>query len=402
MKNPTAQALRRRNDDLLASADFDRAPFTVAWEITRACALSCVHCRAVAQPRRDPRELTTAEALAVIDQIRDVGAPILVVTGGDPLMRRDVYELLAYAADRGLRTSLTPSATALATPKNLQRVRQAGVRRVAVSLDGPTAEVHDRFRGFAGTYDRTLRIMRDVCEAGLTLQINTTVSRYSLPVLDQMPEIVAKAGAVQWSLFFLVPTGRGKIEDMVSPEDHERVFHWLYELSQQAPFDIKSTAAPAYRRVAMERRGAEAKPGSSVRPVAGAGYRFADGLNRPGLGVNDGKGFAFISHAGDVCPSGFLPLAAGNVRDRPFAEIYRDAPLFRELREPDKLKGRCGACEYRFVCGGSRARAWTLTGDYLAEDPSCVYQPCGFASRAWSGWADSNRRPPGPKPGALA
>lgn len=372
-----AQALRHRNDARLAAADFDLAPFTLAWEITRACALACLHCRAQAQPKPDPRQLTTAEAIGVVDQIREMGDPILVVTGGDPLMRRDVYELLAYAVHKGLRTSLTPSATALVTPKSLARVRESGVLRVAISLDGPSAEVHDRFRGFSGSFQRTVEIMRDVREAGLTLQINTTVSRYNLPVLEEMPEIVAKAEAVQWSVFFLVPTGRGKAEDMISAEDHERVFHWLYDLSRQGPFDVKSTAAPTYRRVAIQRARAEGgdSGGRSARPIAGAGYRFQDGLHRPALGVNDGKGFAFISHTGEVYPSGFLPLTAGNVRDRPLAEIYRRSSLFRDLRDPDKLKGRCGACEFREVCGGSRARAWAVSGDYLAEDPSCVYQP---------------------------
>jgi radical SAM protein with 4Fe4S-binding SPASM domain len=241
--------------------------------------------------------------------------------------------------------------------------------------------VHDRFRGFSGSFRRTLEVMRDVREAGLALQINTTVSRYNLAVLEQMPEMVAKAGAVQWSVFFLVPTGRGKAEDMVSAEEHERLFHWLYDLSRRAPFDIKSTAAPAYRRVAVQRARAEQESGGKAAgPVAGAGYRFQDGLDRPALGVNDGKGFAFISHTGEVCPSGFLPLAGGNVRERPLVDIYRRSRLFRELRDPEKLRGRCGACEFRAVCGGSRARAWAVSGDYLAEDPSCVYRPNATAA----------------------
>ncbi len=377
MRSRIASEMRRRNDARMVTADFNQSPFTLAWEITRACALACMHCRAEAQPRPDPNELTHDEAIGVIDQIREIGNPILVVTGGDPLMRRDVYDLLACAVQKGLRTSLTPSATALVTPKNLAKVRDAGVVRVAVSLDGPTAEVHDRFRGFRGTFDRTRRIMRDVTETGLALQINTTVSRFNMPVLEQMPEIVSEAGAVQWSVFFLVPTGRGKLGDMVTAEDHERTFNWLYDLSREAPFDVKSTAAPAYRRVAIERARAEAEGGGEgpARPLAGAGYRFQDGLDRPAMGVNDGNGFAFVSHTGEVCPSGFLPLAAGNVRERPLAEIYRNAPLFLDLRDPAKLKGRCGVCEFRTVCGGSRARAWAVSGDYLAEDPSCVYQP---------------------------
>lgn len=373
-----AQALRRKNDALMASANFDLAPFTLAWEVTRACALSCLHCRAKAQPKPDPRQLGHEEALRVIDQICDIGNPILIFTGGDPLMRRDVYDLMAYAVQKGLRTALTPSATALVTPKNLAKVRDAGVSRIAVSLDGPTAESHDQFRGFSGTFARTGRIMADIREAGMALQINTTVSRYNLPVLDQMVDIVAKSGAVQWSVFFLVPTGRGKLDDMISAEDHERLFNWLYDLSRQAPFDIKSTAAPAYRRVAIERARREQQEGgasTSARPIAGAGYRFQDGLDRPAMGVNDGRGFAFISHTGEVCPSGFLPLPAGNVREQTFTEIYRNSQLFRDLRDPEKLRGKCGACEFRIVCGGSRARSWAVSGDHLAEDPSCIYDP---------------------------
>jgi len=374
--SPQAKEMRERTDARFGGADFSLSPFTLAWEVTRACALSCLHCRATAQPKADPRELTTDEAIKVIDQIREAGNPILVVTGGDPLMRRDVFDLMSYAAGAGLRTSLTPSATALANPKNLQRVRDTGVLRLAVSLDGPTAEVHDAFRGFRGTFERTMGILRDAREAGLALQINTTVSRYNLSVLDQMPEIVAGSGAVQWSVFFLVPTGRGKLGDMISPEEHEQVFNWLYDLSRSAPFDVKSTAAPAYRRVAIQRAQAETE-GPGARPVAGAGFRFADGLNRPAMGVNDGNGFAFISHIGEVCPSGFLPIPAGNVREQPFAEIYRKSALFQELRDSTKLKGKCGICEYRSVCGGSRARAYAVTGDYMATDPSCAYTPAG-------------------------
>lgn len=367
-------AMRHRMDARLATADFNQSPFVLAWEITRACALACLHCRAEAQPRPDPRQLTHEEAIGLIDEIREMGDPILVVTGGDPLMRRDVFDLLAYAVQTGLRTSLTPSATALATRKNLARIRDAGVRRIAVSLDGPSAEVHDSFRGFQGSYARTREIMRDVVESGLTLQINTTISRYNLPVIDQLPEIVTEAQAVQWSVFFLVPTGRGKVSDMVSAEDHERLFNWLFDLSRDAEFDVKSTAAPAYRRVAVQRALQEGTGGSN-HPIAGAGYRFQDGLDRPAMGVNDGKGFCFVSHTGEVCPSGFLPISAGNVRDLPVSQTYRSSRLFRQLRDPSSLKGKCGGCEFKTVCGGSRARAWAVTGDYLQEDPSCVYSP---------------------------
>ncbi len=372
-KPTRAVAERQAHDARMVRADFDEAPFTIAWELTRACAFACRHCRAEAQPRRDPRELTTEESFRLIDQIKEFGDPILVITGGDPMMRRDLHDILEYAVQRGLRTSLTPTTTRLVTQEALVRVKEAGVRRVALSIDGPNAESHDAFRGVRGSFEIAMRIARDIADAGLSLQINTTVSRYNHYLLDEMVELVASTGAVQWSLFFLVPTGRGQQADMISPIEHERAFHWLYDLSQEAPFDVKSTAAPAYRRVVMQRT-APATAGAATT-LTGAGYRYQDGLQRPAKGVNDGKGFCFISHVGEVCPSGFLPLAAGNIRERSVVELYRDSTVFRELRDPSALKGKCGRCEFRDVCGGSRARAYALTGDYLASDASCVYEP---------------------------
>lgn len=370
---------RRAHDARLAEANFDLAPFTVAWEVTRACAFACRHCRAEAQPQRDPRELTTSEAFHLLDQIKRFGDPILVITGGDPMMRRDLYEIIRYAVQKGLRAALSPTTTRLVTPKALARVKEAGVRRVAISIDGPSAEAHDAFRAFRGSFRLARGIAQNIVAAGLSLQINTTVSRYNLHLLEEMMKLVADLGAVQWSLFFLVPTGRATAADMISPKEHEQVFHWLYGLSREAPFDIKSTAAPAYRRVIIQREREKGRPadvsGKTPRTLAGAGYRYEDGLDRPARGVNDGRGFCFVSHTGDVCPSGFLPLAAGNVRQQSVVNIYRYAPLFRNLRDPERLKGRCGRCEFRHVCGGSRARAYAVTGDYLAPDPSCVHEP---------------------------
>ncbi len=378
-KLPQAMLERQAHDARLAEADFDLAPFTIAWELTRACAFACRHCRAEAQPRRDPGELTSPEALSLIDQIKEFGNPILVITGGDPMMRRDLYDILTYAVQKGVRTALTPTTTRLVTAKALARVKESGVRRLAISSDGPGAEAHDAFRGFRGSFQIAERIARDVVATGLSLQINTTISRYNLHLLEEMTQTVANLGAVQWSLFFLVPTGRGKATDMISPEEHEQVFHWLYDLSRESPFDIKSTAAPAYRRVVIQREREKGRlagvAGKTPPTLAGAGYRYQDGLDRPAQGVNDGRGFCFISHTGDVCPSGFLPLAGGNVREQPVVDIYRRSPLFRDLRDPERLKGRCGRCEFRQVCGGSRARAHAVTGDYLAADPSCAYDP---------------------------
>ena len=372
-QQPRALAERQAHDARMVSVDFNQSPFTIAWELTRACAFACRHCRAEAQPQRNPQELTTEEAFRVVDQIKEFGDPILVITGGDPMMRRDVFDILAYASSRGLRTSLTPTTTRLVTVDKLRRAGEAGVRRVAVSLDGPSSPSHDAFRGFRGSFDMAIRIARLVAEAGLSLQVNTTVSRYNIGELNRFPDIISDLGAVQWSVFFLVPTGRAAAADMISALEHERVFEWLHELAKTAPFDVKSTAAPAFRRVVIQRAREDGTPGT----LAGAGYRYQDGLNRPSQGVNDGRGFCFISHIGEICPSGFLPLPAGNVRNESVVHVYRQSKLFQDLRNPLLLKGKCGRCEFRDVCGGSRARAYATTGDYLESDPSCIYEPDG-------------------------
>jgi radical SAM protein len=362
----------------LPEVDFALTPFTVAWEITRACALACVHCRAEAQPHRDPRELSTEEGLHLIDELVEVGGPILILTGGDPMMRPDLFEFIGYAKERGLRVALSPSATALVTRERLLRTQEAGVSRVQVSLDGSRPDIQDAFRGSEGSFQRTTEILEEAQRLGLSLQIGTTVSRYNLHDLEAIAELVARYGAVMWNLFLLVPTGRGRVEDMISPQEHEQVFNWMYDLSQTAPFDLRTTAAQHYRRVVIQRRRQELSSksgGQGETLVTGAGYSFADGLGQSGKGVNDGNGFAFVSHTGDVCPSGFLPLSGGNLREQSFSDIYRRSSLFRELRDYSRLKGKCGVCDFREVCGGSRARAFAVTGDYMESDPYCVYSP---------------------------
>lgn len=358
--------------------DFRLSPFTVAWEITRACALRCLHCRAEAQPRRDPRELTTEEGFRLIDQIAETGRPILVITGGDPMMRRDLFDFIGYASqERGLRVALAPSATSLVTRRALRRAREAGALRVQISLDGSSPPVHDSFRGFEGSFQRTLEIMADLAALDMSLQVGTTVCRRNLQDLPQIMELVARSGAAMWNLFLLVPTGRAAPEELISALEHEELFHWLYDVARRAPFDVRTTAAQHYRRVVIQRRRSETSeggPGSGF--ITGAGYSFRDGMGPSFMkGVNDGNGFAFIDHVGNVCPSGFLQLPAGNVRRQPFGAIYRQAPLFRELRDYSLLKGKCGGCDFREVCGGSRARAFAVTGDYLESDPACAYLP---------------------------
>lgn len=357
--------------------DFAQQPFTVAWEVTRACALSCIHCRASAIPQRDPRELTTAEAFAVVDQVVAAGRPILVITGGDPLMRPDLFEIVEYAVGRDLRVALSPSATARCTREAIQRARDAGISRVHISLDGADAESHDRFRGVRGSFARTLRIISDLRELDISIQIGTTVCRNSLDQLQEIADLVYQSGAVMWSLFFLVPTGRGQVTDMVSPRDAEAVLNWLYDFSEEAPFDVRTTAGMHYRRVAVQRRQA-AQVAGAPSVVSGAGFT-SDLLGLSVRGVNDGDGFAFIDHLGNVCPSGFLQISAGNVREQSLRDIYRWSPLFQNLRDRSLLRGNCGLCEYRDLCGGSRARAYAVFGDYLATDPSCAWTPAGTA-----------------------
>lgn len=374
---PAGGALARERAERrnwLAAVDFDRAPFTIAWEITRACAFSCVHCRADAQHRRAPGELSTGEARALIDRLTAFGSPILVFTGGDPMMRPDLFDLIAHADAAGLRCSLTPTATALPTVARLERARAAGVRRIALSLDAPTPEVHDAFRKVRGSWQRTMDILANAHRVGLSTQINTTVTRHNLHLLPDMVDFVRGVGAVQWSVFFLVPMGRGQQLAMISAAEHERALEWLHDLAQLGEFDVKATAAPMYRRIAATRGGAGT--------LDGPGYAFGDGLTRPNQGVNDGRGFLFISHTGEITPSGFLPIVAGNVRRDDIVDVYRNHPLFRSLRDPDALTGKCGACEFRTLCGGHRGRAYAVTGDPLASDPACAYVPAGWSGAA--------------------
>lgn len=358
---------------------FHENPFIVIWELTRACQLKCLHCRAEAQYHRDPRELTFEEGKKLIDQIYEMDQPLLVFTGGDPLMRPDVYDIAKYAIDKGLRVSMTPSATPNVTKEAIKKAKEVGLARWAFSLDGPNAEIHDHFRGTSGSFDLTIKAIQYLHELEIPVQINTVISRYNVHVLDEMVALVEKLKCVLWSVFFLVPTGRGKETDMITPVEHEKVFKWLFKTSKRVPFDIKTTAGQHYRRVVLQEKMRENKTSDEkiryedvlMKGLTGQ----VDGLGRAPKGVNDGNGFLFISHIGDVYPSGLLPVKAGNVRETPLADIYRHSPIFQDLRNPDKYKGKCGVCEFRFVCGGSRSRAYSVTGDYLESEPFCVYIP---------------------------
>jgi radical SAM protein len=351
--------------------DFNHSPFIVIWEVTRACALSCVHCRADAIPRRNPGELTTDEGFRLIDQVCRLSTPppLFVLTGGDPMRRPDLAALVSYAARTGLNVALTPSGTAAATPQRLAELKSAGLSRIAVSLDGPDAETHDAFRRVRGSYHWTMRIIDAAVELGLSLQINSTLSRLTLPRLEQMAHRVAEFPLSMWAVFFLIQTGRGASLDQITDADCERVLHFLYDLSCSVPFAIKTTEAPHFHRVVAQRRRRD------LPTPDGSRRRGHPQALRAPRAVTDGNGFLFIDHLGEVSPSGFLPLPCGNVRTRDLGTIYRTDELFVRLRDADALGGKCGACEFRHICGGSRARAFAATGAVMAADPLCAYQP---------------------------
>jgi radical SAM protein len=346
--------------------NFDQAPMLVIWEVTQACDLACVHCRASAQPERNPRELTTEQGYRLLDEIRSFGEPLMVFTGGDPLKRPDLYDLAKYAVKIGLRTNVTPSATPLLTADAIDKFKEAGVSRMAISLDGPDAPTHDEFRGIPGTFERAMFALRHARDIGLDTQLQTTVSRRNMARLPEMAEIAKEVRTKMWSLFFLIVTGRALEGDDLSAPEYEQVFEFMYELSKTAPFGVKTTEAMHYRRYVAQRVKAEHGVAQNEN-AKGVAWRTA--------GVSDGKGFVFVSHTGEIFPSGFLPVTGGNVLEDSLTDVYRNSELFKTLRDTTQRGGKCGLCEYQKVCGGSRSRAFALTGDYLAEDPRCVYQP---------------------------
>jgi radical SAM protein len=348
--------------------DFGRAPFIVIWEVTRACGLACRHCRADAQPHRLPDELTTAEGLALLSHVREeFGEVLLVFTGGDPLERADLHQLIAHAAGLGLRAAITPSATPLLTDGAIAALQASGIARMALSLDGADAATHDAFRGVPGTFARTLAAFACARRLGLETQLNTTIARHNLDQVERIAALAEWLGVSLWSVFSLVATGRAARAQVPTPGEQERVYRTLARLAldPRTSFDIKTTAGQPYYRVLAQARAAAAAGGAPPPAIQGRAPR----------GVNDGNGFVFISHTGEICPSGFLPLVAGNVRTHRLADVYRSDELFVRLRQPDTFSGKCGRCEFNRVCGGSRSRAHALTGDAFASDPTCVYVP---------------------------
>ncbi len=369
---------------------FGQAPFLVIWETTQACDLACKHCRAEAQPDRHPDELTTSEAKSLLEDVRRFGPIVFVSSGGDALKRPDLEELVQYGDGLGLRMAATPAATPRATEERIRALKSAGLARLAVSLDGSNALIHDAFRQVDGSFNEALRVLGAARDAGLSTQVNTVMARHNLHDFDALGRLMARLGIRLWEVFLLVPVGRADRSQVASATEFEDVFHRLYELAETAAFDVKATVAPHYNRVVLQRKAAEAdgtpgggaggEGGATDTLTAGAGYSYLDRIGRA-RNVNDGDGFLFVSHTGEIMPSGFLPMSAGNVRTDDLVDVYRSGELFRRLRDRSLLKGKCGCCEFRDVCGGSRARAWAVTGDYLAAEPYCSHVPEAWRNR---------------------
>ena len=339
----------------------------VYWEMTQACALACRHCRAEAMASPHPMELTFDEGIEFLRQLPGFGQPLpqLILTGGDPLARTDLFELIDEARRLGIGVSITPAATPAFIRDVLVRLKEHGVEGLGLSLDGSTAGRHDSIRGVAGTFDRTIQAMRWAQELNMPLQVNTLVSAETAGDVPAIYELLKQFGVTRWSLFFLISVGRGKVLQPLSPEDGETLMQWVYKTSTEAPFIVATTEAPSYRRVMLEEMRKEGLTGEQIK---------RGGATR-GFGIRDGHGIVFVSNTGDICPAGFLPLVAGNVRKDRLVDVYRNAPLFRSLHDPTHFEGRCGICEYHALCGGSRARAFSDTGSPLGSDPFCTYEP---------------------------
>lgn len=347
--------------------DFSQTPMLVYWEMTQACMLACRHCRAEAMPSPHPLELTPAESTGLLSQIAAFGDPLphLILTGGDPLSRKDLFRVIDDARALGLQVSITPSVTPALTAEALGRLHSHGIQSLGLSLDGSSAPRHDAIRAIPGCFSRTVEVACEAGRLGLPIQINTLVAQETADDLPAIYELLKTFPVMRWSLFFLISVGRGKALHEVSPERGEEIMNWVLDLVRGAPFAVKTTEAPSYRRLALKRMHDSGRTAGEIR--SSSAYK--------GFQVRDGNGIVFVSNQGDIYPSGFLPLCGGNVRTTSLVEVYRQAPLFQALHSPEQFHGKCGACEFSWICGGSRARAFAHTGDALESDPLCLYRP---------------------------
>lgn len=340
----------------------------IAWEVTRACNLDCVHCRAAAINEPPPGEWTTDEAKRFLEQVRAFANPVIILTGGDPMMRPDIWEIAAHGRDLGLRMVMSPNGT-LITPESAEKMKEVGIMRVSISLDGSSPQVHDAFRRVNGAFEGALRGISYLRDAGIGFQINTTVTKHNLHDLENILQLVQDIGAEAWHVFLLVPTGRAENmkEEEITPEQYEETLNWLYEVQRDAKIYVKPTCAPHYYRIYRQRAKEDGLP---VKP-----QMQNQGLQAMTRGCLGGITFMFVSHMGDAYPCGYLEEFAGNVREEGPEKVWKESPVFNRLRDYAQLQGRCGACEYVRVCGGCRARAKAIYGDYMAEEPYCVYEP---------------------------
>lgn len=370
-------------------------PKVIAWELTRRCALACRHCRGAARDQSYEGEFTTTECKRVMDSIASFASPVLIMTGGEPMSRPDIFELAAHASKVGLYPVMAPCGH-LINPTTARQLVDAGIRAISISIDGATPASHDAFRGVPGAFVRTMAGLEHAAKAGLPFQINTTVTRHNVSELPSILELAIRLGARTWDLFFLVPTGRGSaIRDMeISPMEHESLLHWVYQQSQTAPLRIKTTCAPHYARIQREERSRTAAPApppaghpAGPAPAHGHGHPHANG-NVPvparhgdpdyvSGGCMAGDGFVFISHRGTLQTCGFLDLPCGDLRQSvyDFPKAYLESTIFNRVRARANYLGKCGLCEFRGVCGGCRARAYAHSGDYLGAEPTCVHAP---------------------------
>lgn len=398
-------------------------PRLIFWELTKGCNLRCVHCRASATELSSPSDLSTRAAMDIIDQIADVSSPILVLSGGEPLFRSDIFQLARYGTDKGLRVALATNGT-LVTKAVARKIVDSGVKRVAISLDGVDAATHDKFRNIPGAFDAALAGFRNLKDLGMSVQINTTIARHNAHQLPQVLALAKSIGADALHTFLLVPVGCGvdiAAEQMVPPEEYERMLNWFYDQSLAGGIELKATCAPHYFRVVRQRRAAEGRSAAAAAQAALAVVEGAPGspsgsaasatkaigptdmtmpgstgielkpqgfgrtVGHPGAHPSDmnamtkgclaGTAVCFISNQGEVYPCGYLPALAGDLKKQPFADIWQNSVVFNQLRDVNNLKGKCGCCEFRNVCMGCRARAFAATGDYLDEEPFCVYEP---------------------------
>ena len=375
-------------------------PRLIFWEVTKGCNLRCIHCRASATELSSPTDFNTETALDVISQIAAFGNPILVLSGGEPLYRTDIFDLARFATDKGLRVALATNGT-LVSKVVAQKIVASGVKRVAISLDGADALTHDSFRGIPGAFDAAINGLRNLKELGMSVQINMTIARHNAAQLPGVLELSKRIGADALHTFLLVPVGCGvdiAEAQMVPPTQYEEILNWFYDRSSEGGIELKATCAPHYFRV-MRQRKAEERRAAAVyaRPVmndeigptemtmpGATGMSFnptghpgghPDGMNAVTKGCLAGTGVCFISHQGEIYPCGYLPVIAGDLKKQKFADIWNNAAIFNELRDTDNLKGKCGCCEFRNVCMGCRARAFAATGDYMQQEPFCIYEP---------------------------